>query len=95
MTKATLTRLIGHHQCRVEKMFVNGKDLSPVHWTNTDRRYKQSTAFISCNRKIIQIIHDEELNMHQQTRLLNRCAKVDIQPSIILRHRVEVELQSN
>ena len=50
----------------------DGSLLSPVQWNNANRRHRQSTAFISSDKQFIQIIHEGEALVYQQTRLRNR-----------------------
>ena len=73
----------------------DGSLLSPAQWNNTNRRHRQSTAFISGDKKFIQIIHKGEVLEYQQSRLLNKCMKVETQQSIIFSDRVEVEAQKD
>ena len=73
----------------------DGSLLRPIHWRHTTRRHRQSTAFLSCDKKFVQIIHDGNLLLFRQTRLSNRYTRIVSQPSINFSERVEVELQSN
>ena len=69
--------------------------MSHAQWNNTDRRHRQSTAFISRDRKFIQIINEGEALMHQQSRLQNRYTKVASQQNIIFCDRIEVEVHKD
>ena len=73
----------------------DGSLLSPTQWNNNNRRHRQSTAFISRDKKFTQIIHNGAVLMCQQSRLLNRHMRVETQHNIIFSERVEVEVRKD
>ena len=73
----------------------DGSLLSPVQWNNTNRRHRQSTAFVSRDKKFIQIINEGEVLIYRQSRLQNRYVKVATQQNIIFCDRIEVEVQKD
>ena len=69
--------------------------LNSLHWVNNNVRHRRSTTFMSNNRKCVQTVCDDEVNMCKQTRLSNKHAQTNEEVEHNFQDRVEVELQKN
>ena len=83
------------------KMFMSsisrsdGSIYANLRWTKPNQRHRRSMAFVSRDKKLIQVIIKGEHKMFKQSRLSNKYVLTDTVTHGCFQDRVEVELQKN
>ena len=69
--------------------------LSPLRWVDNNLRHRKSIAFISEDRRYIQIIYDGQPKVYKQTQLCNKYLLTNDVVNKIFKDSVEVEVHKD